>query len=346
MVRLVFGQMDEVVAVHRSSVGGHSPAAISRFRWLCPLLAVLALTSACVAAAEPAGIGGDEEQAEIEVVEETEVARTTIVPTMRPTPAEDLGIAVDRAGRPYDNYWGPQGATADIRFARTLTIDQGRLEIVDGESVVAGGPVLVRDTKSVDFRGTDELDLSIIWKKESVGTEASAEPEAAGSADDEAEDRDPVQVESILGVIVQRPDTTVARWGEFQRAYQTNEGLGAVTSRASLDWSVANLDAETPLGELVDTRGAPFAFLDVNDDDLDDLFLFDNGTDGEAGTYFLSRGLDEDDVMVAVTIWHGDYPWRLAVPIGEPPPDVTDREEQLIDCIEGRRLIDKWGRCT
>ena len=287
------------------------------------------LTAACVSASEgdPEAVDG---QGPEEQTEEQNVARTTIVPTMQPTNAEDLGIALDRSGRPYDNYWGPEGAVAEMRLLTRLQVPGGRIELVEGEAFQRLLPVTVRETTTIDFRESGEFDLRIVWERQ------------ADEDDDTAETSD----ETILGVFVGLQDRTVARWGRFATAYESSNGLGGITTRSVLDWAGRNLEPDQPLidGDFID--GRPFILGDLDTEPGRDIVFFDHGVGRGLREFVYTRGFDEDDRLVAIMIWDQRFPWRLAVSQGSPPPDVTEREDELIDCIEGRRLIDKWGRCT
>lgn len=311
------------------------------------VLAILA--SACLAAdSEP---GSAQEQAvDTTVPGRFELPRTTGIPTMRPTSAEVLGIVLDEAGRPYDYYRGPQSSTIETRLLTRLQVDRGRLEIVDGEAFYEPLPVTVRDTESVNFRTATELDLRIVWQQQSP----SANPGSQSAAPDgsrpgqttfyPAGDGGDDLVEAVLGVQLSVRDSEVARWSRFEAAYETDDGLGAVTSRAVLEWADQNLEFGEPLMKSELPQDRAYLLADFDGQPGHDFFLFDNG--GGEGAYLLTEGFDDEDQLVAVMLWHARYPWRLAVPTGSPPPDVVEREQELLDCIDGRRLIDKWGRCT
>ncbi len=268
---------------------------------------------------------------------------------MRPTSADELGIVVDPAGRPYDYSLGPNGTTTEWRPLTILQVDRGRLEIIDGEAFSRPLPVSIRDTESVNFRTATELDVRIVWQQrprpeqvEDVPRGGSRRPEPTLYELGDGPDAD--LVESILGLQLSVRGSTVERWSRFELAYQTDEGFAAVTSRAVIEWADQNLEFGEPLMEIDLSAGRPYLLADIDEEPGIDFLLFDNG--GGEGSYRLTEGFDEDDQLVAVMLWDPRYPWRLAVPDGEPPPDVTEREDELIDCIEGRRLIDKWGRCT
>jgi hypothetical protein len=277
---------------------------------------------------------------------------------MRPTPAADLGIALDQTGRPYDNYWGPQGTTVEQRLLTRLQIDRGRLEIMDGELVDGPELVTVRSTESVNFATAEELDLRIYWQQfpnaataDSMrgdvpvrfyrpGTSPAAG--AAGVGGDATE-----ATEAIVGVELAVPGSTVARWDRFELAYQSNAGLGAVTSRLVLEVAARDFEFGDAIVAQQLPEDRPYLLADVDGEGGNDLFLFDNGAPPRRMENFqLTEGFDEDGRLVSVMLWTPRYPWRLAVEEGEPPADITEREEELIDCIEGRRLIDRWGRCT
>jgi len=49
---------------------------------------------------------------------------------------------------------------------------------------------------------------------------------------------------------------------------------------------------------------------------------------------------------VSLVIWRTDHPWRLAFPEGTPPPDITEREDQLQECLDGERGVDEHGWCV
>ncbi len=284
--------------------------------------------SACAAAGAPTPDGSD--AAETTVASIVEVAATTGVPTMRPTSAEKLGIVLDPEGRPYDVEEGPDG-TVEWRLLTRLRIDRGQLEIVAGELLYRSPPPDIADTESVRLATDSELELRLIWHR--PGLEAGRE-EAASVAP-------AATAESILGVHLAVPGSRVARWGRFEPAYTTTEGLGAVTSRAVLASAAGNDDA---LVEEKPVPDRPFVLADLDDRPGNDLFLFSSGDD--EGPVVAAEGFDAAEKLVAVMLWHPRYPWRLAVRTGSPPPDVVEREQQLLDCIEGRRLIDRWGRCT
>lgn len=320
------------------------PQQLRRLFWL----ALLGMLSACVGAdlstQSDEGSPGESDDASV-VTSSTAVPRTTGVPTMRPTPADELGIVLDASGRPFDNYRGPDGTTTEQRLLARLQVGDEPLEVVDGDALYQPLLVTIEETESVDFRSVTELDLRIVWQQRpvSAATEEKREDEGPrfhpiGNAADS--DRE----ESILGVLVSAPGATVTRWGPFEPAYDSNDGLGAVIGRAALQWADENLEFGEPLlaDELPGDR--PYQLVDLDGEPGFDLFLFDNGSG--SGAQALAEGFNSDDELVAIMLWHPRYPWRLAVPDGSPPPDIVEREEELIDCIEGRRLIDRWGRCT
>ena len=311
-------------------------------------LAVAMVAPACLAADSEAG-SAQEQVAETTVPGQPEFPRTTGIPTMRPTSAEVLGIVLDESGRPYDYYQGPQASTTETRLLTRLQVDRGRLEIVDGEAFYEPLPVTVRDTESVNFRTATELDLRIVWQQQ-----PSSEPGLESAATDDSQDGKPTfypvgdgrvgLVEAVLGVQLSVRGSEVARWSRFEAAYETDDGLGAVTSRAVLEWADENLEFGEPLLKSELPQDRAYLLADFDGQPGQDFFLFDNG--GGEGSYRLTEGFDDEDQLVAVMLWHARYPWRLAVPTGSPPPDVVEREQELLDCIDGRRLIDKWGRCT
>lgn len=243
---------------------------------------------------------------------------------MRPSSADELGIALDDRGRPYDNYVGPQGTTTEQRLLGRMTIDRGRLYLMAGESFLVPSVIGSADKTTVNFRTITDLDIHVIWQK-------------PAGPDDEP-------VESILGIRVGGRDEEVTSWGRFKDGYTTESGLGGVISRTSFEFGRDLLEPDQPVLEEGLIEGRLFLLADLTGEPGRDLFLFENGSG--RGSYSYAEGFDDDGRLVAIMIWHGRYPWRLAVLEGEPPPDVTEREAELQACIDGRRTIDRWGRCT
>ncbi len=293
-------------------------------KWLLAIGALILLSlmaAACVGAdAEVADSVGDTELGP----DDTEVPRTTMVPTMRPSSAEELGIALDETGRPYDNYVGPQGTTTEERLLGRLTIDRSRFYLIAGESFLSPSVIASADKTTINFRGETEFDVRVIWQR-------------PAGPDDEP-------VETVLGVRVGLRDTSVAQWGPFEDAYTTETGLGGIISRTSFEYGRDLLEPEEPVLSDGLIEGRSFLLADLTGEPGRDLLLFENGSG--PGSYSYTEGFDEDGRLVAIMIWHARYPWRLAVPDGEPPQDVVDRETELQACIDGTRTIDRWGRCT
>jgi len=252
------------------------------------------------------------------------VVRTTIVPTMRPSSAEELGIVLDDDGRPYDNYVGPQGTTTEERLLGRLTVDRGRLYLMGGESFLEPGVIGSADKTTVNFRNQTEFEVRIIWQR----------PD--GPEDD--------PVETMLAVRLAVRGETVESWGPFKDGYTTESGLGGIISRTSFEFGRDLLEPDEAV--LADglIEGRPFLFADLAGEVGRDLFLFENGSG--PGSFPYSEGFNSDGRLVAIMVWHPRYPWRLAVPDGAPPPDIVEREAQLQACIDGTRTIDRWGRCT
>ena len=59
----------------------------------------------------------------------------------------------------------------------------------------------------------------------------------------------------------------------------------------------------------------------------------------------MARGVDASGQVVSLYIFDVRYPWRLAIPDGTPPPDVTLREQEYIECLDGTRDVLPNGEC-
>lgn len=294
-------------------------------KWLYAIgaLILLSLLSTACVNADTEVSGTAEGNTELGA-DSTDVPRTTIVPTMRPSSAEELGIALDETGLPYDNYVGPQGTTTEERLLGRLTIDRSRFYLISGESFLTPSSIGSADKTTVNFRGETEFDIRVIWQR-------------PAGPDDEP-------VETVLGVRVEVRDATVAQWGSFKDGYSTQTGLGGIISRTSFEYGRDLLEPDQAVLDDGLIEGRSFLLADLTGEPGRDLFLFDNGSG--PGDYRYTEGFDEDGRLVAIMIWHPRYPWRLAVTEGEPPSDVLKREAELQACIDGTRTIDRWGRCT
>ena len=232
-----------------------------------------------------------------------------------------LDVELDETGRPYDSVrWSD---SIERRDWTELVLPSGELLVIDGnqaEWVVADGTVEGSPVRFADELIT--LDVDVIWERSEYG-------------------------EVPLGVRLDVPETSVDRWLAFEFAYGTDGGMGGVVSGSLVGIEpipdppdeLTSLDFDTPF-----YRGE----VDLEQWDLDgtpgnDLLRFSNGF-GDGG-FPMIRGIDRDDRLVSLIIWDTRFPWRLAVPDGQPPPDVSDREEELLECLGGRRDPGPDGSC-
>lgn len=314
--------------------------------FVCLSLVFAVVVSAC---SEPAAsIEDAEEPNDSSTTIVADVSRTTGVPRMRPTSAQELGIALSPDGRPYDNYWGPQGTTVEQRLLTKLNIDRGRLEILDGDALDGPALITIRNTESVNYATAEQLDIRLYWQQ---FTDAAAVESMQGLVPNRVYQigtgPDGEMVEAIIGVEISVPGTTVAQWSRFELAYESQIGIGAITSRLAIELAGRDFEFGDAIVEELLPEGRPYKLADIDGQPGNDLFLFDNGAArGGESSFELTEGFDENGQLASVMLWSPRFPWRLAVEDGIPPADITEREDELIDCIEGRRLIDKWGRCT
>jgi hypothetical protein len=145
--------------------------------------------------------------------------------------------------------------------------------------------------------------------------------------------------DSIVGVVIVERDTPVWRWGQLERvAYGTDGGLGGITT---VEWAAKekSLDSEVQRRwqeELVDKGRQSFS-IDADGVEGIDTVAFANGF-GDGGFPSIA-GYDAEGRRSAIVLWTIVAPWRLAFPQGEPPPQVTARENALAACLDGRRTI-------
>ena len=140
------------------------------------------------------------------------------------------------------------------------------------------------------------------------------------------------------------PGGNVERWGAFETAYGTDGGQGGAISAAAAAWLEAN-PLETELMDEPGTFENPVTFRDVDPEPGLDLLIFANGF-GD-GAFPMSRGFDASGNLVSLVVFdERRIPWRLIVPDGTAPPDVTDRIDAIAECIAGERTVLADGTCA
>ena len=166
----------------------------------------------------------------------------------------------------------------------------------------------------VGFPDGTMLDLSVIWELTNGGP------------------RRPLGIKLVV------PGRVVDAWQPFETAYGTDGGEGAITSRGALD----EMTKDASRLKTLDVDAASFVMSDADGDGNVDTIEFENGF-GD-GAFPMSRGLDAAGVLVGLVVWDSRLPWRLGVPEGTPPLDVTIREDRYLDCMSGKRPVVN-GRC-
>ncbi len=245
--------------------------------------------------------------------------------TYTPTNAPPLEVSLDLDGRPYEVPI-PAGVAVVTEHLTNLVVPNGELLTLDGGAVQADIVAFASDAVTTDFGEGVTLSVEVVRE---VTSRWSA----------------------ILGIRAGLPGRTVDRWGQFEFAYLTDSGTGAILTGSVID-RAAEL-GYGPEGFSVLSEALADAWLsgdsellieDLDSMEGDDTIIFANGYgDGE---FPLSRGFDADGRLVAVVLWDARrYPWRLAIPDGVPPPDVTAREGQLVDCLAGIRPVMGNGEC-
>jgi hypothetical protein len=238
--------------------------------------------------------------------------------------AEELGFEVDQDGRPFDDK--TFGHVVELEELGTLHVTDGRLRVLDGISIIIGPSPF--EGELVDFSPHEELDLSVLWAHDDSGNRG------------------------VIGVRVDVRGTRVERWQPFEDAYGTDGGMGALASEASLsaasDQAVAAYAEDDMLEFFVeDAFDSDITSFDFEEGSGTDALLFSNGV-GDGG-FPMSRGLDTHGDIASLVVWSLSYPWRLAITDGTPPQDVTDREEEILECMRGERAVaytDDWSHCT
>ena len=157
-------------------------------------------------------------------------------------------------------------------------------------------------------------------------------------------DRKGTTLDTIVGVVLVERDGEVRRWQELERVgYVTDGGVGGVTTPewAELTKGQDNEVSALYESELVD-KARQWFVADVDGHEGLDTLVFSNGY-GD-GYFPAVAGYDAAGRRLAIVLWSVATPWRLAFPRGSPPPQVTERERELAECLAGKRRVNGY-RC-
>ncbi len=148
---------------------------------------------------------------------------------------------------------------------------------------------------------------------------------------------------SIVGVVIVERETPIVRWHILDgAAYLTDGGVGGITT---YEWATADKPAENQVdrlyeSEFVEKERQHFA-ADVDGHEGIDTIGFANGW-GD-GVFPSIAGYDATGKRVEIVLWTKVVPWRLAFPAGEPPAEVTKTENELAECLAGKRKFQGSG---
>lgn len=231
-----------------------------------------------------------------------------------------LQIALDPTGRPYDVVPDDDVSIRQEQYGTVHTGD-GTIVVMDGNALQVDMEFFRGEGSStVDFGAPTDLNVQIIWEQF---------PEW----------------DTVLGVRVDRPGTEVHHWENWEYGYGTDGGVGGFTTGTVI--AEAQRRGDASLSEkLMDMTSEmdDAALVDLDGDDGADSMIFYNGF-GD-GAFPMARGLDASGEVVSLYIFDLRYPWRLAIPEGIPPPNVTAREQEYIECQEGTREVLPDGNCA
>lgn len=238
----------------------------------------------------------------------------TSQPSTSATP-RPLEVATDPAGRPYDTV--PAVEDVEFELLGQLVVPDGEVRVMNGNSVQVDPAFFADEATSGDF-DVEVLDVTVVW-----------EPYK--------------EFRSVLGILLEVPDTEVARWGNLEYAYGTDGGVGGITTQSVIDR--ARQGGDWPDGEFLPDvdYAADVQRFDADHVPGEETVVFSNGY-GD-GAFPMVRGFSGDDRLVALFVYDPRHPWRLLFPDQPPPADVTAREEELLECLAGTRTVDEYGFC-
>lgn len=242
-----------------------------------------------------------------------------------PTLVVPLDVTLDPAGRPYD-VAVDDAVELEHRLIGRLVVPDGELRVADGISIgVSINGMQAEEFQHVDFPVTDDellvtgLDVTMLL----LAVGESTEP---------------------LAVRAEIPGRSVERWGNLEFAYGTDGGLGGLVTQRLVDVAHQHAwDMDTQPITFEDDDYSDYFFADMDRIPGDDYLTFANGF-GD-GAFPMAKGYDEAGDVVALVVWDIRYPWRLAVPDGTPPADVTAREQEIQRCIDDPSLVELDGSC-
>lgn len=239
---------------------------------------------------------------------------------MRPHTPEELSVVLAAdTGRPYELQLGDSWEQLELVRTEigTLVTDAGDVHVIDGNLLELG----VHDSPHpvVSFEQHELQVAELVLHQDG-------------------------RPRWWAGVVIEDPHRSVVRWAEFELAFGTDGGAGGVFADAVVP-HMEQWEADgRPSDLFVHTYDSPEPWIDQHATTSGfDSYVFSTGGDG---AFPMARGYAPDGSLAAVVIWGELYPWRLAFPGIEPPPDVIDREAELLECLQGRRGVTEGGTCS
>jgi Protein of unknown function (DUF4241) len=252
------------------------------------------------------------------------VLTTTGVPLGPPAPPanppEWLDVTLDPSGRPYDEPISRSGRI-DRRPLAVLHAPSRRVLFMGGEETMHARPGTHQPVTLAERAGRRYPVHAIVLH------------------DPKRHYRD-----TIVGVVIVERDTRVVRWREEGPGYGTDAGLGSITT---VEWAARRPGAKNPLVRLYWKRfvdqSRRSVTADVDGHRGTDTVIFSNGF-GDGGFPSVA-GYDASGRRAQMVLWTIVAPWRVAFPEGRPPPQVTKRENELAQCLAGKRRVELGMRC-
>ena len=226
--------------------------------------------------------------------------------TTTTTTAAVLEVTLDSSGRPYDRHLAV-GTTIEVGPLAPLSVSTGRIWITAGENAPYADTA---SSTTVDLGAGGSYELEAVWFRESARR-------------------------SLAGLVIRVSSGDVVRWDRFSPAYGTDGGMGAVLSMSATAAS-SRLRRQELLDRVVEGEEV---VVDA------DVVVFGNGY-GD-GSFPMTRGYAATGALARVVIWHLTVPWRGAFgDAAAAPPDVTEREDELVRCLAGGPAPDGYSRCV
>lgn len=224
-----------------------------------------------------------------------------------------IGVSVDPEGRAYDIDYRPGDFT--FEHVGQMSVTNSELHVLNAYAFSNG--LTEHDAVSVFKLDDDAIQASGNMLDISVATISWHE----------------LHMRSV-GVRFDTANTEVELWTSFSTVACEIVTAPVVTAEHHL------LFGERPAGLRPEVE-SDWELIDIDEDGVIDSF----GAPFAPTCASATVGLNADGAAVSFVLWYGEVPWRLGIPDGIPPPEVTKAEQAYQDCLDRTTPTYPGGWC-